>query len=122
MDGVARAPGLEETTKFTGISSFLRSTPQPPAPILQTPPQLRVFAQQHLFRSPSNPPPGAAAFAPPLTCQRGRETEGVVAVALPVARPVAADPRPTAAAARGARCKHRVTHGALEQPARVTPV
>lgn len=68
--------------------------------------------------------PRPAGHLPPraLTCRHRSEAEGVVAVALPVAGPVAADPRPPPAAARGARREHRVAHRALEQPARVAPV
>lgn len=77
-----------------------------------------------LPRSPPGPTPSGrrGALAPPLTRQSGGEAEGVVAVALLVAGPVAADPWPTSASARSARREHRVAHGALEQPSRVTPV
>lgn len=83
-------------------------------------------------RSPATPPPQPVRPRPSdpgrsprlslLTCHRRGEAEGVVAVALPVAGSVATDTRPTVTAARSACVEYRVAHGALEQPARVTPV
>lgn len=70
------------------------------------------------------PKVGGPAEGPPhaLTRQRRGEAEGVVAVARAVAGPVGADAGPAGAAARGSRGEDGVTHRALEQPARVTPV
>lgn len=85
--------------------------------------QNRRAGEVQILRSGQAPPPWARRWlVPPLTCQRRGEAEGVVAVALPVAGPVAADAGPTSATARSARREHWVAHGALEQPARVTPV
>jgi hypothetical protein len=63
-----------------------------------------------------------AQLAASLTRQRRGEAEGVIAVALSVAGPVAADARPPAAAAWSACGEHWVAHGTLEQPACITPV
>ena len=111
-------PGISRHQPSTFPSPFFRSGSRPYLSC-----HASFTGEVQILRSGQAPPPWARRWlVPPLTCQRRGEAEGVVAVALPVAGPVAADAGPTSATARSARREHWVAHGALEQPARVTPV
>lgn len=107
------------------ISSLPRSISPPHSPAPAPNPGLSLSGPATPPPQPVRPRPSAPGRSPRLsllTCQRRGEAEGVVAVALPVAGPVAPDTRPTVTAARSACVEYRVAHGALEQPARVAPV